>query len=60
MKPEPHLELTGHRDGFALRFGDEEVAVYPDFDGVSAGLRAAREAMAMLAACLAMAPEGNV
>lgn len=56
MEREPHLELTGHRDGFALRFGDEEVAVYPDFDGVSAGFRVAREAMAMLAACLAMAP----
>lgn len=54
--PEPNnhaLTLTGHMDGHALRFGGEEVAVYPTFEGAANGLRIGREALAMLAACLA-------
>jgi hypothetical protein len=51
--PTPTLDLTGHLHGFALRYGDEEVAVYPCFTAANEGFKAAKLAMAQLAACLA-------
>jgi hypothetical protein len=51
--PAPTPDLTGHLHGFALRYGGEEVAVYRDFDGANEGFKAAKLAMAELAACLA-------
>lgn len=53
---EPQLVASGHRDGFCLRFGDEVVATSPDYEGVQEGYRAGKEALAMLASCLATAP----
>ncbi len=41
-------ELTGHLHGFAIRFGGEEVAVYPSWNSACAGLRSATAAMALL------------
>jgi hypothetical protein len=42
--------VTGHMDGYALRFGEagEEVVVIPSFDGAHAALRLAREALSLL------------
>lgn len=51
-----HLVTSGHPDGFCLRFGDEVVVTSPDFEGVQASFKAGKEALAMLAACLATAP----
>lgn len=55
--PDKHrIVLTGHRDGFALWLGNEELATYPDFEGAQVGYRSGKDALAMLAACVAMAP----
>lgn len=51
--------VTGHADGFALRFGGEVIDVFPSLLGASAGRNAAKDALAMLAACLAMAPSNT-
>lgn len=54
LGPLPALpDITPHIDGFALRFGGEVVAIYPTPSGASFGRQLAKEANAMLAACLA-------
>lgn len=54
--PLPALpDINGHLHGFALTWGGEEVAAFPTWDGATAGRRAAKDALAMLAACLASA-----
>ncbi|MDB5448233.1 MAG: hypothetical protein JWQ97_3550, partial [Phenylobacterium sp.] len=35
------LDLTGHRDGFAVWFADCVVDIFPSFDGARAGFQAA-------------------
>lgn len=49
--------LTAHIDGFAIWFDGELVDVFPTYDGAVNGLRLAREAQGMLAACLAHQPD---
>lgn len=52
----PVLRVTGDLDGYAASFDADEVIVFPTFDGASNAARAAREAQAWLAACLANKP----
>lgn len=46
-------DITSHMDGFALWFDGALVDVFPTLDGAANGRRMAREANAILAACLA-------
>jgi hypothetical protein len=50
------LGFTGHPNGYAIKLGAQVEAVIPTFAEAGATMTAAREANAMLAACLAMAP----
>jgi hypothetical protein len=52
----PVLELTADVDGIALWTRPDEIIIYPDFESASAAHRAGKEALAMLASCLATAP----
>jgi hypothetical protein len=42
------IEITGHLDGFAVRYDGAEVAVYPTLMGAETGRTVAREALAQL------------
>lgn len=44
----PALNLRGDSSGFAIDWMGEPVAVFPDFDGASAGFKAAKSALAEL------------
>lgn len=45
--------LSGHTDGFCLTFGFGVVDVFPDYEGASAGFKAAKWAIAELEMVLA-------
>jgi len=49
----PTLRVITDVDGVSLSFDADEIVVFPSWDGAEAAARAAREAMAELAACLA-------
>lgn len=53
----PALRVTGDLDGYAVSFDADETIIFPTFDGAADASRAAREAQAQLAACLAVKPE---
>ena len=60
MSPLPlSPEVTGHPDGFALRWGGEVVEVFPSLLGAIAGRLACYCALAELAECLAAAPSNT-
>ena len=60
MSPLPLMpDLTGHADGFALRWGGEVVEVFPSLLGAIAGRLAAGVALKDLTACLAAAPSNT-
>ena len=47
-RPAEGLVITGHLDGFAIRFGGEVVEIYPTLKGAEDGRRAARAALEQL------------
>jgi len=46
------VDVTGHPDGIAIRYGGEVVEVYPAFLAAKTGLLIARDALVMLSDCL--------
>lgn len=54
------IDITGDLDGYAIVIGGERLAVFPLWEEVSEAYRSARDALPMLAACLAKAPKGAV
>jgi hypothetical protein len=50
------LEATAHPSGYALSFGGEFVDIFPTWEGLRAGYRAAILAQFMLSALLERAP----
>lgn len=53
------FNLTACLDGYRVWFADEPVADFPSYEGAVDGLRLAREAQGLLAACLANIPDNG-
>lgn len=52
------IELTGHIDGYCVRYLGHEVCVFPNLKSARTGYRLAHEAAQMLRATLAKPVEG--
>lgn len=59
MTPHPILTVNTHFDGYVLRFDGQQVDVFPTLSAASVARHTARDAIAMLAECLAAAPSNT-